>query len=417
MKSVLRILAARPLLGHWQSKLAVAAVLLVALTIGFCALWQSPQRVYALEDLPQKLLEIKSIYLTGWMCYPNSMSEQDKGVPAKYPVKIFAERPDCYWHTSYGFSGPDATHKDVRVRSSYAVGKGTKLLSVSLDDKTAVEMTVAAIQNELSTESFIQSQLPQQWLSGRLQDFVKTGTETVNNVPCDVYAHAFDNPKSKKRLWLDPKTGFPVKIASYDIDKAGQETLTHIFDHVEVNIPASATGLSFDAPEGYQVTKAPQSKTVNPLQMGGSGSNGDVSLGVWNCFNIDDKAVLLCWYCERQSGSKTGDTTIQPEFLLAGTRPCHRIDVASADMGDHHWNWSLVWPKQAGERIGNDDFSVIHRPKKGGSLSMGSFPLRLQEDRLKAILEEVQRSTKTSVRGSSEPFTLDTLRTRLAERR
>lgn len=389
-----------------------------AAVFGFCALWHGPeQAAYALEDLPKRLLEMKSIYMTGWMFEPDSMSEQEKGVPTKYPMKIFAERPDCYWQMGYSFSGPDSTHKDVRVRSGYAAGKGTRLLCVSTNDKTAMEIAVPAIQNELSTEMLIQSQLPQQWFSGRLHDFVKAGTETVNNVLCDVYEHSFNEPKSKKRLWLDPKTGFPVKIATYDIDQTGQEMLTLLFDHVEVNIPASATGLSFNPPKGFQVTKATQMQAANPLlQPVSSGSNGDVSLGIWHCFNIDDKAILLCWYCESRSGSKTGGATIQPE-LLAGTRPCNHINVASVDVGDHLWNWSLVWPKQTGERIGNDDFSVIHRTKKGGLLSVVSFPLRLREDRLKAILEEVQRTAKTDVPGSPKPFTLDMLRIRLAERR
>ena len=416
MRSVFRLFASRPLFGPWRSKLTAAAVLFLAVTIGFYALWHGSERAaYALDDLPSRLLEIKSIYVTGWMSEPDSTSGHEKGVPAKYPFKIFAERPDCYWYTWCGVSGPDATHKDVRVRSGYVVGKGTRLLSVSPSDKTAVETTVAAIQNELFTELFLQSQLPQQWLSGHLHDFVKTGTETVNHVLCDVYEHSSDKPESKNRLWLDPKTGFPVKIAWYDVNQTGQETLSGLFDHVEVNISAGATGLSFDPPKGYQVAKSKQMPIANPLsQPISSGSYGEVSLGVWHAFNIDDKAALLCWYCEPRSGSRTGDSTIQPEFLLAGTRPCNHKEIASAIVDGRHWNWSLVWPQQPDERIGGDDyFSVIYRPKQGGSLFMASSPLRLREDRLKEILEEIQRITKTSAAGSSTPFSLDALREQL----
>ena len=415
MRSVLRVLASRPVFGHWRSKLTAAAALFVAVTIGLYALWHGPeQAAYALDDLPGRLLEIKSIYLTGWDFQPDLGEEQTNGAPAKYPIKIFAERPDCYWHTWYGFSGPDATHKDVRVQSGYRAGKGTRQLLVSNNDKMAVEATVAAVQNELSTEMLLQMELPQQWLSGRPHDFAKTGTETVNNVLCDVYEHSFDEPKMKNRLWLDPKTGLPVKIALYNIAQSGQETLSVLFDHVEVNISANATGLSFDPPKGYRVVKSPQTQTANlSLDPIGSGSNNNVSLGVWHCFNIDDKAVLLCWYCEPASGSKTAAAAILPEFLLAGTLPCDHKEIASLDLDGHHWNWSLVWPKQAGERIGNYELSVIHRPKQGGSLTMGSCPLRLPEDRLKAILEEIQRIANKSAPGSSMPFSLDALRTQL----
>jgi hypothetical protein len=414
MRTVFRVLALQPLFGHWRGKLTAAAVLFAAMTIGFYALWHAPeQAAYALDDLPSRLLEIKSIYITGWESYPGSMPEQDKGASAKYPVKIFAERPDCYWHTWYGFNGPDTTHKDTRVRSGYVAGKGTRQISVSASDKTAVETTVAPIQNELYAEMFLQEQLPQQWLSGHLHDFVKTGTETIGNVLCDVYEHSFDLPKSKNRLWLDPKTGFPVKIASYGIGQTGRETLSSLFDHVEVNISAGATGLSFDLPKSYRVTKAAQSQMENPLsQPVSSGSNGDISLGVWHCFNIDDKAVLSCWYCEPRLDSKPVDSAIQPEFMLAGTRPCNHKEIASTNVAGHHWNWSLIWP-QAAERIGSDDFSVIYRPKQGGSLSMVNLPLHLREDRLKAVLEEIQRITNTSVPGSPTPLSLNALREQL----
>ena len=321
MRNVIDVFASRPLSGHWKSKLAVAAVLFVALAMGFYALWHGPgQAAYALDDLPNRLLEIKSIYMTGWMFQPDWMSSQDKGPAAKYPVKIFAQRPDCFWHTRYGFSGPDATHKNVRVQSGYAAGRGRELISVSYDNRTAVKMTVDALRNELLTEMFLQSELPQQWLSGHLRDFVKTGTETVNNVLCDVYEHSFDKAGSKKRLWLDPNNGLPVKTASFDVNKAGRETLTQLFDHVEVNVSASATGLSFDLPQGYQVTTSPQSTIARCLQPVCSGSNGDVAMGEWHYFNVDDKAVLLAWYCEAKSGSKAA-AAIRPEFLLAGSRP------------------------------------------------------------------------------------------------
>ena len=414
MTSIFRVFTSRPLLGHWRSKLAVAAAVLVAVTIGVYALQHgSQQTAYALDDLPRRLLEIKSIYLTGWMFQPHWTSDQ--GIPTKYPLRIFAERPDCFWHTSYGFSGPDATHKDIRVQSGYGAGRGTKRLSVSYNDKTAMETTLDALKNELSTEMFIQMELPQQLLSGRPHDFVKTGAETVNNVLCDVYEHSFDKATSKRRVWLDPKTGLPVKIASYDVDKAGHETLTHLFDHVEVNISASATGLSFDPPAGYRTAKAPPSTAESPFWPVSHGDSGDVSLGVWHSFNVDDKAILVALFCESRSRGRNA-ATVQPEFTLGEARPCQHKEIASADVDGHRWSWSLVWPKQAAEPVGNDQLFVSYRSKRGGVISMVIHPIRLREDRLKAILDEVQRLTKTSVPGSQKPFSLDTLRVQITSR-
>lgn len=412
MRSVIRVLASRPLLGHWRSKLAVAATLVAALTIGIYAMWHGlTQTAYALDDLPSRLLEIKSIYMTGWMFEPNWTSEQGKDAPKKYPMKMFAERPDFFWHMSYGFSGPDKNHKDVRVRSSYVAGKGTRMVIVSDDDKTAVETTVATIENELSTEETIQVWIPQELLSGRPRDFVKTGSETIGGVPCDVYERVFDKNHFRNRVWLDPKTGLPVKIELCEIDATGGQTPKMVIDHVEVNVAANATGLSFDPPQGYQVIKAGPSETAPSLLAVASGGNDGVTVGTWHCFNIDDKAVLLGWRLETPPGAANQDAAL--EFRLGETRPCDHVEVASGAVGDAHWRWSLAWPKQPGERIGDDSLSVIHRAKQGGTVAVGSSPLRFRDDRLRAILEEVQRLTNATSPGSSAPFSLDTLRAKL----
>jgi hypothetical protein len=350
------------------------------------------------------------------MFEPPRMPNQGQGVPSKkYPVKYFVERPDCYWHTWYGFSGPGATRKDVEVRSGYVAGKGQRRLYASYGDKKAFAATVPAFQNELSAEMLIQTQLPQQFLSGNLRDFVRKGKEAVNGVPCDVYEHSFEDPGSKNRVWLDPKTGFPVRIVSYDIDQAGRETPTHVIDHVEVNIPASATGLAFDPPEGYQITHSPQSQTDSLVPVT-SGSSGNASVGLWHGFNIDDRAVLLCWYFEPLSASTDGDAKEPMTFLLAGADPCKHVDVATAEGSGHVWKWSLVFPKKRGDRIGGDSLTAVHFvTRTGRMLRMEDMPLRLSEGRLNAILVEIQRLSKTTVAGSPRPFTLETLRAKIAE--
>jgi hypothetical protein len=413
MRSVLRVLASRPLTGHLRTKLTVAAVFLAVLTLGVYALWQSPQRAYALEDLPQRLLEIKSIYMTGWMY--SSFDEPREIGPPKYPVKIFAERPDCYYHTSYSFSGPDTTRKQVEVRSGYVAGKGQKQICVSTEDKKAYEGFVSTTDNEMSTEMLIQMELGHQLLSGNLRDYSKKGTETVNAIECNVYERSFEKARIRSRVWHDPKTGLPVKIASYGLDEAGRETPRQIIDHVEVNIPVSATGLSFDPPEGYEVVRSPQSQDIMVLQPISSGTDDEIDLGVWHCFNIDDKAALLCWYCDPQPGAKDGDLKVSVEFRFTEDQPCNQVEIATTESGCHRWYWSLLFPKKAGERIGNDDLTVAHRTKNGGELSVGNFPIQLQDARLNAILREVQRQAKIDIPGSSEPFTLETLRATIAK--
>ena len=184
-KSVFRVLTAPPWSDGWKRKMAVAAVLFLFVSIGFYAFFHGMEHAaYALDDLPDRLLTIKSICVKGWTFHPDFMSEQNKkgSTMKKYPLVIFAERPDCYWQNWYRFTRPDGTHKDVLASSHYAACKGSRRLDVSNYDKKIVETTVPAVQSELATEKLLQVELPQQWLNGNLRDFVKTGTETVNGV-------------------------------------------------------------------------------------------------------------------------------------------------------------------------------------------------------------------------------------------
>ena len=422
MRSVLSLLVSRPIHARLRSKLAAAAALLVVISLGVYSLYRCSQPAYAMEDLPSRLLEIKSIYMTGWLFSPDFTSQQDNELPRKYPVTIFAERPNRFWHTAYGFSGPDKIHKDVRVSSGVVAGNGRERLSLLTEEKKAFVSSVPMIENELRTEMLIQTEIPFQLLRGNLGDFTKKGSETVNDIRCDIYEYSLD--KAVNRLWLDPKTGLPVRIEFCEFNEKGKEISRQIIDHIQVNVPAISTGLSFDPPEDYQVTRTQASQESNPLVAISSGSNDDVTLGVWHCFNIDDKAALLCWFCEGKPNSKNNGAQKDLVFYLEGlhmalgkesakNRPCEHIDIASANSDGRLWNWSLVFPKKTGERVGNDMLTVAHFSEKGGSLSLTDIPLRLREERLRSILEEVQRLTKTTVPDSSKPFTLEMLRARL----
>jgi hypothetical protein len=162
------------------------------------------------------------------------------------------------------------------------------------------------------------------------------------------------------------------------------------------------------------VTRAPAPAAENPFYWPvASGQSDDVSLSVWHCLNIDDKALLTALSCESPAVAKGGIAKAHLEFTLDETRSCQYKEIASAEADGHRWTWLLVWPKQAGQPVGNDELLVSYRSKRGGGLHLGSDVIRLREDRFNAMLKEIQRLSKTHVPGSAEPFSLDTLRAQL----
>ena len=88
--------------------------------------------------------------------------------------------------------------------------------------------------------------------------------------------------------------------------------------------------------------------------------------------------------------------------------------MATIEVDEKPWKWSLVFPKKEGDHIGDDTLSLILHSPKGGTLILAGTPLRLPADRLPSVVEKIQRISKTVPPGS-KPFSLDMLRTRLAD--
>jgi hypothetical protein len=207
-------------------------------------------------------------------------------------------------------------------------------------------------------------------------------------------------------------------MADYDIDKAGQERMFSLCDRIEINVSANDKGLSFAPPEGYQVTRKDDANPLSRLASSRSPSSGKLTSGYY--LNIDEKAVLVCWACDTGSGDKIGHGEVT--FLIGQDRECNNIKMATVQIDGREWNWSLVFPKESGERIGSDGLKIISPWNKSHSGGVPNAPLRFSdvqiaplrfpEERLRSIIEEIQLATKT-VPAGGKPFTLDMLRARL----
>jgi outer membrane lipoprotein-sorting protein len=379
--------------------LVAAATLLVGVTLGL-GLWLSPNRAYAMGDLPARLQEIRSLHLTGWIYAPDE---------TKHPFTFFAERPNRYWLLTYGFSG-GGDGQATRVVSGFMAGKGRERMVGFDTDKKAFVSEVPAVVSELQTETLLQTWIMQQYFQGSLEGFAKIASEAIRGTPCDVYERTRDAQKT--RVWLDPKTGLPVKIALSTVDRSGQERPEVMIDQVATNVTAEAAGISFAGPKGFEVVRTPRAQAMNPLlEPVFAGSMDETTLAQWYCFNIDDRAALLCWSHRSPPNGKDAAPSI--ELVLDGVGPCNDLEVATVDVEGQTWQWSLVVPKKTGQPLGSGGIELIARARKGGQLSLSAQPLRFPEDRLKEVLKEVQRLTLPAEIAVGEPLSLDKLRARL----
>ena len=289
---------------------------------------------------------------------------------------------------------------------------------MSSEQKLATVSDVPPLWNELQTEMSFQSFLSEM-LQGGVEGFTKIRSEAVGDVQCDVYQRTGAAGPMRFRVWLNPTTGLPVKFGHYEVDKSGTETPFMIIDHIEVNVSASDKGLSFAPPEGYKV-KHDRLEAGPELIVGGEASSrspkGSLRLATSFALNIDDMAALICWSGDLGSGDKKAAEALK--FSLGKAtgkigpgegRECDHAEVSTATVGGHDWNWSLVFPKKKGERLGDNVLQIAFDTAKGGAM-----PMRCSAEGLGAMIEKVQLVSKTVPEGG-KPFTLDMLRARLRD--
>jgi len=423
----------------WRAhpRLAVAALLLV--TIGLSAFFRSAstQSVYGMEHLHERLLTVRSLYLQGWM-YMEITTEEGEEKVEKFPIEQYFGRPNYIAYTGYAFESPGGG-KPTRVSRTSTASDDKRTIVVLHDDKTAflAAMPRDPFDVELLVEAQIQSNLASQFLQGHASAYRKLRSEKAEEMMCDLYVcdiPDFQRTAGRHYIWLNPQTGFPVKIESCEVDEEGKEQLAQSV-RVRVNEEPPIELFSFCAPEGYKVidtrtitednveelsSELTATLTKNDPVVGtklsyfGAGGSDTSWLATWHALRIDDRAALVCWHqYDTDEDEQKQWFARQPKFELTQgnqVRACTELTVATNQVGDTQWRWSLVRPDD-GEPLGEEvlRFGVSDKRTK---TSQEIKPLRFPEKRLEEIILEAQRRSLPD--GSpSKLFSLADLRIQL----
>ena len=109
-----------------------------------------------------------------------------------------------------------------------------------------------------------------------------------------------------------------MKLETSDVDESGAEKIVSS-DVIQVDVEPPATLFSFQAPEGYEVTTVKEAKVAKngvklfPVAQAGSGSTW---LASWHSFNINERAVLACWFQHDITEGEKLPFARPPEFEL-----------------------------------------------------------------------------------------------------
>ncbi len=208
-----------------------------------------------------------------------------------------------------------------------------------------------------------------------------------------------DGARSRHIIWLNQVTGLPARAATYEIDVTGRERPSAIYDSIQINCAAPAAMFSFETPEGYRLEEnegQPASFSV------GSGTAGNDRSAQRHAFVIDRLAILVCWH-HGVEGTDMTDPEEDPAtpqaalFYSSGSgvgessrRECELHQLRTQVENGQLWRWSLAVPLDRRPVNPDVSFQLAFKFPSGSRASYGSYPLKLDDERLKNAISRMQ---------------------------
>ncbi len=399
----------------------IAACLAIAVMAWLLSPLSVPEAAYGLQDLPKRLLEVRSVYVRGTNYFPRPPDMTAQG-PAT-PLELYFERPARYRNSF-------ADNPAAGVRQWHIASDGQRHVAINDLDKTFVEGKEVPLGAEYTVEDMIQNSLVQQLLGGATASgFRKVRSEQLAGTPTDVYERTFQYPDRPNRsrivVWLDPANGFPVQVQHFGRWADNPERLVSHYDKIEINGEPPAGTFDFSPPPGYTVEHRDVTPDSIGSTMSGSVKNEETGEQAFHvlrfCFNIDNRAALICWARFNDLGKpreRDLDGPLGRRLELAPTSSLGDRDYSNyflrVDPGrDFHWRWALVVPEGEHRTLseGRLVFSIV---EVDGILTRGTMfgtPLRLDRERLARWIVDAQRLTLPPGAPADAIFTLERIET------
>ena len=262
--------------------------------------------------------------------------------------------------------------------------------------------------------------------------FRRVGVEPVGEIACDLYVGSFAK-STAVRVWLNPVTGWPVRITHEDIDGAGKSTTRMEIVEIAINEENPDSQFLFTPPEGYvdrmaELIKSlpaplaqPGNSTENnklpalTIQATGSAGGGDQSLEKWHGFLLSSTSALFVWKrsvpTKKESETLDWLQNIEMDYRNGNgvSRPLRHAWVQPPQPSQ--WLWSIVKTVD-GKPLGR---GIIHLQLRAdrAELSCGFAALQLTNEMLDELI--IEAATSAGVPASAEPITLQFLRAKAAE--
>ena len=384
-------------LRRWPVSAAIGltSIVLIGLLVGIAVLWQGPA-AYGIDDLPERLWTLKSIYARGWVA-ENPFPPKGGREVKRLSLETYLEPDRRYWTCT----------EDRRINAS----DGVQFIFIDHEQRTcrigqeqplALRLTAAQKLDTIAGGD-----------TGMLSSagFRRTRTEIVRGKTAHVYERTYVISAMQFRsvIWLDPETGIPLKVQklvlhSHAAPGAGPEMIVLELSDIRPNAEPPPNAFGFQPPDDYEVDRRDREpEAVNSFGGVSSRSKEDVVYESRFVFNLNDRGVLVCWAkydisttppTEVVHDLRVGEPIGRPYPSSSGTRQYRNYLLAANDGQDHRWYWSLLLPTDAAGDIAADPPAHQGASEKIHVYSRAALrPTTLPRGALAEIVTEAQRLT------------------------
>lgn len=392
-------------LRRWimRAILGMTTTAAVALIVWMVALQPSP--AYGIEGLPERLQNLKSLYIKGW-----ASQYTGKGLE-KFDVEAYVEPGGRFWNSRYtSMSGEPIRGYNASDGKRYIeVDHTNKKCTIGKEHPLSVKMR-GSFDNELADLK-------------NSKEYKKVREEKVGDTLTHVYERTMTQagPGVKFVVWLDPATGIPVRLSFY-LMAGDKEQLMADLTEFMANAEPKPGMFDFTPPAGYEVIE--KDRDADDIG-GGSRASGQRGTAMTRfAFDIDERAFLVCWalYERAEDGQiieqgldlKRGQPVVIPGVNISGPisyNHYHLITLKDNDE-DFHWRWTLLTPKDPGTEIRDTlpTFQLSIKGGKGGGLTHSMQIQKFSQKLLPDIVVEAQQVTTRSDTPMEKLVTLKEIR-------
>jgi len=278
------------------TRLAAAAVTVIAIVLSIIFLDRSVAPAYAVSDMPGLFEKAKVIHIQGWQYFPGHRMPDGDEIP---PVEIDNWIDRESGRSRFTYTGLSDDRNGIRIMITESISDGEYTMNLNHSDKFAIFSRKSNYQQMLN--AYFTSRVVRGQIFGdveQLQNFEQVGWEQMDGVEYQVWQHEVVHTVTKHagrlKFWLSPQTGKlgRAQIWSKANDDQWELNKDYLVDY-DMVIPDGV--FTMEPPGGYTLKNTMETAIPSELGSGGGVGYDSFSAKTRIGFLMSEGSVIVAW--------------------------------------------------------------------------------------------------------------------------